>query len=150
MIGATVRSPDAVHACIGDAQYQWQSPGTRASERLYRVNCAERPSAFLAWATADCAARELVKRVAYSTRALASGLRNRMNQLAEQKKEGPTANEAIDARNHASGPVKGGNGHADATRNVVASQEFEDAGEREQIIPEARADHAPLAHEVAP
>jgi hypothetical protein len=70
--------------------------------------------------------------------------------LAEREKEGPTPTETKDARNRTSRPVKEGNGHTNASRNVVAPQGAEEEGEQEQTIPEARADHALVVHEVTP
>ena len=94
--------------------------------------------------------KKLVKRVAYSTRELASGLRKRMNQLAERETEGQTPTETKDARKRLSRPMKEGYGHANASRKVIAPKGSEEQGEQEQINPEARADHALVVHEVSP
>jgi hypothetical protein len=94
--------------------------------------------------------KKLVKRVAYSTRELASGLRKRMNQLTEQEKEGPTPTEAKGAGNGAARPEKEGTGHANASRKVVASQGIEEKAARDQVVPQPRSDHAPVVHEVSP
>jgi hypothetical protein len=94
--------------------------------------------------------KKLVKRVAYSTRELASGLRKRMNQLTEQEKEGSTPTEAKGAGNGPSRPVKEGNGRVNAARKLVASQGTEEKAARDQVVPQSRGDHAPVVDEVSP
>ena len=94
--------------------------------------------------------KKLVKRVTYSTRELASGLRERMNELAGKEKVSPAPTEAQADSDGPSRPLKKGNRRAKASRNLAASQGTEGASEREQIVPETHDEHAAPIHEVSP
>jgi len=91
-----------------------------------------------------------VKRMAYSTRALADGLRKRMNEMAGQEKIRPAPTEAQADIDSTSRPLKKGNGRAKTSRNLAVSQGTESESEREQIVPEPHGEHAAPIHEVSP
>jgi hypothetical protein len=88
--------------------------------------------------------KKVVKRVAYSARELASGLRKRMNQLAEDEK-GSTLAKAKGFDTGETQQAKSGNGYTHRSGSDIASQSGEEKDERERGVTESRDGLVPVA-----